>query len=118
MRAAVLRGWTTLGPPITIVSGLMFYFGWARTTVQARYMGLDVSLFGFSTQDYVSQHQHPVRPAAGHGALASAGWPYIRRPPRLAQPAATARGWPAASLWGRAAVAAGALSPSTGTAGH
>ncbi len=45
----------TLGPPLTIVTALMFYFGWARSNTQARYMGLDVSLFGYSTQDYVMQ---------------------------------------------------------------
>jgi hypothetical protein len=44
---------TTLGPPLTIASALMFYFGWARSDAQARYMGLDVSLFGYSPQDYV-----------------------------------------------------------------
>jgi hypothetical protein len=42
----------TLGPPLTIATALMFYFGWARSNTQARFMGLDVSLFGFSTQDY------------------------------------------------------------------
>lgn len=31
----------------------MIYFGWARSNAQAYYMGLDVSLFGFSVQDYV-----------------------------------------------------------------
>jgi hypothetical protein len=46
---------TTLGPPLTIATALMFYFGWARSNVQAQFMGLDVSLFGFSTQDYVLQ---------------------------------------------------------------
>jgi hypothetical protein len=46
---------TTLGPPLTIATALMVYFGWARSDVQAGYMGLDVSLFGFSTQDYVLQ---------------------------------------------------------------
>lgn len=46
---------TTLGPPLTIATALMFYFGWARSDTQARVMGLDVSLFGFSTQDYVLQ---------------------------------------------------------------
>jgi len=44
---------TTLGPPLTIVTALMLYFGWARGVKQSLYMGLDVSLFGFSTQDYV-----------------------------------------------------------------
>jgi hypothetical protein len=46
---------TTLGPPLTIATALMVYFGWARSNVQAQFMGLDVSLFGFSTQDYVLQ---------------------------------------------------------------
>jgi hypothetical protein len=46
---------TTLGPPLTIATALMIYFGWARSDTQARAMGLDVSLFGFSTQDYVLQ---------------------------------------------------------------
>jgi len=46
---------TTLGPPLTIATALMIYFGWARSDVQARTMGLDVSLFGFSTRDYVMQ---------------------------------------------------------------
>jgi hypothetical protein len=44
---------TTLGPPLTIATSLMFYFGWERSQTQARAMGLDVSLFGYSTQDYV-----------------------------------------------------------------
>jgi hypothetical protein len=43
----------TLGPPLTILTALLFYFGWARSDQQARAMGLDVSLFGYSTQDYV-----------------------------------------------------------------
>jgi hypothetical protein len=45
---------TTIGPPLTIATALMFYFGWARSNRQAEAMGLgNVSLFGYSTQDYV-----------------------------------------------------------------
>jgi hypothetical protein len=44
---------TTLGPPLTIATALMIYFGWARSDTQAREMGLDVSLFGYTTRDYV-----------------------------------------------------------------
>lgn len=44
---------TTLGPPVTIATALMIYFGWARTQQQARYMGLDGSLFGYTAQDYM-----------------------------------------------------------------
>lgn len=45
----------TVGPPLTIVTALMIYFGWARSNTQAHLMGVDVSLFGFTTQDYVLQ---------------------------------------------------------------
>src|SRR4051794_3277672 len=43
----------TFGPPVTIVTALLVYFGWARSQRQAQAMGLDVSQFGYSTQDYV-----------------------------------------------------------------
>jgi hypothetical protein len=42
-----------LGGILTLLTAIMFYFGWRRTDVQARLMSADVSLFGFSTQDYV-----------------------------------------------------------------
>ena len=42
-----------LGAIITLSAAVMFYFGWRRSDVQARAMSIDVSLFGFSSQDYV-----------------------------------------------------------------
>lgn len=42
-----------LGAILTLSTAVMFYFGWRRSDVQSREMGIDVSLFGFSTQDYV-----------------------------------------------------------------
>lgn len=42
-----------LGAVLTLVTAVMFYFGWRRSDVQARQMGLDVSLFGYSSQDYI-----------------------------------------------------------------
>jgi len=44
-----------LGAVITLVTAVMFYFGWRRSYVQAQAMGIDVSLFGYSSQDYVLQ---------------------------------------------------------------
>lgn len=44
---------TTVAPALSVVTALLVYFGWARSDRQARVMGLDVSLFGYSTQDYV-----------------------------------------------------------------
>ena len=42
-----------LGAVLTLVTAVLFYFGWRRSDVQATAMGIDVSLFGFSSQDYV-----------------------------------------------------------------
>lgn len=42
-----------LGGILTLVTAVLFYFGWRRSDVQAVEMGVDVSLFGFSSQDYV-----------------------------------------------------------------
>jgi hypothetical protein len=44
---------SAIGPPITVATALLFYFGWARAEAQAAYMGLDVSLFGYAAQDYI-----------------------------------------------------------------
>lgn len=52
---AALSVVTTIGPPVTIATALMIYFGWARSETQARAMGLDVSLWGFTAQDYMLQ---------------------------------------------------------------
>jgi hypothetical protein len=44
---------TTVGTPLTLITALMLYFGWARSNAQSSWMGVDVSLFRFSAQDYV-----------------------------------------------------------------
>lgn len=44
---------SAVGPPLTVATALLFYFGWARADAQASYMGLNVSLFGYSVQDYL-----------------------------------------------------------------
>ncbi|MEO6531516.1 MAG: hypothetical protein ABI563_09830 [Specibacter sp.] len=43
---------SSIGPPVTVATALLVYFGWARSDAQARAMGLDVSLFGYTVQDY------------------------------------------------------------------
>jgi hypothetical protein len=44
---------SVVGPPLTVVTALLVYFGWARTDAQAKAMGLDVSLFGYTVQDFM-----------------------------------------------------------------
>lgn len=48
----VLAVVSSIGPPVTVATALIVYFGWARSNAQARAMGLDVSLFGYTPQDY------------------------------------------------------------------
>lgn len=43
---------SVLGPPATVATALLVYFGWARADAQAEVMGLDVALFGYTAQDY------------------------------------------------------------------
>ncbi|PWF80059.1 hypothetical protein [Kocuria rosea] len=44
---------SVVGPPTTVLAALLIYFGWARSYEQAQAMGLDVNLFGYTTQDFV-----------------------------------------------------------------
>jgi hypothetical protein len=44
---------SVIGPPLTVATALLVYFGWARTDAQAKAMGLDVSLFGYTVQDFI-----------------------------------------------------------------
>jgi hypothetical protein len=48
-----LRGIASVAAPTSLVTALLYYFGWVRTSRQAYLLGLDDSLFGYSTQDYV-----------------------------------------------------------------
>ena len=48
-----LRLVATIGSPIAIATGLLFYFGWARATSQARRLGYDTAILDWSIQDYI-----------------------------------------------------------------
>lgn len=50
-----LSGIATVVAPASLVTALLYYFGWSRSNAQAGVMGLDDSLFGFSTRDYLLQ---------------------------------------------------------------
>ena len=39
--------------PTTVLSGLLYYFGWVYTYAYYGYFGIDHSILGFSTQDYL-----------------------------------------------------------------
>ena len=50
---ATFKGIGTVVAPTSAVTALLYYFGWTRTSIQATELGLDDSLLGYSTQDYL-----------------------------------------------------------------
>lgn len=55
-----LRGVGSIVAPTTLLTALLFYFGWVYTDAQSRYLGIDVSLLGFSTRDYLLRSLDPA----------------------------------------------------------
>ena len=51
--ARVLQVVSELGVAVSLLTALLLYYGWVRARVQAEKMGLDVNLFGYTTQDYL-----------------------------------------------------------------
>jgi hypothetical protein len=68
-----LRALATVVAPTSLVTSLLFYFGWVRTSNQALDMGLHDSLFGYSTRDYVLRSIDPMRGPLVVGILAALG---------------------------------------------
>lgn len=46
--------------PSALVTALLFYFGWAKTNAFCQYFGINVSMLGLSTQDYLLQSIHSL----------------------------------------------------------
>lgn len=50
---ATLRAIASVIAPGSLITALVYYFGWARTSSQATALGLDDSLLGYSNKDYL-----------------------------------------------------------------
>jgi hypothetical protein len=75
---AQLERWVTFATriiaPVTLISGLLFYFGYVSARSQYDYFGIDVDTIGLSTQDYVMRSPQPLLvPLLGITLLAVAG---------------------------------------------
>jgi CDP-diglyceride synthetase len=46
--------------PVTLLTGLLFYFGYVSARSQYEYFGIDVDTIGLSTQDYVMRSPAPL----------------------------------------------------------
>ena len=44
---------TAIVAPTTVFTALLFYFGWIRTNALFQYFGVDATVLGFTTQDYL-----------------------------------------------------------------
>lgn len=55
-----LRGIATVVAPTSLITALLVYFGWVWTDSLSRFLGLDESLFPFSTRDYVLRSLTPA----------------------------------------------------------
>jgi hypothetical protein len=69
--------------PATLISTLLFYFGYVSSRAQYDYFGLDVDVIGLSTQDYVMRSPQPLLVPllvlTLLGAASSAGHLLLRR---------------------------------------
>ncbi|MHA7132962.1 hypothetical protein [Oerskovia turbata] len=57
------RVWSLVGSvvaPVTLVTAILFYFGYVSSRAQYLYFGIDVDLLGFSTQDFVMRSPQPL----------------------------------------------------------
>src|SRR4051812_44492394 len=41
--------------PVTVLSALLYYFGWVRTNAVFRYFGADPAILGFGVPEYVAR---------------------------------------------------------------
>ena len=50
---SILQLVTAIGSPIALGTALLFYFGWRRSTAEAKALGFDVSVLGMSPQEFM-----------------------------------------------------------------
>jgi hypothetical protein len=50
---AIMEGIGVVVAPITLITSLLYYFGWVRTSTYYRYFGVDHSILNFSLTDYL-----------------------------------------------------------------
>jgi len=73
-----LEQWVSIGAtivaPVTVVSAVLFYFGYVSSTSEFTYFGVDVDTIGLSTQDYIMRSPQTLLVPLLVFLLASAGF--------------------------------------------
>lgn len=70
---------SVFGPPATVATALLIYFGWARADAQAQAMGLSVNLFGYTTRDFVLRSVSALYAPVFWLLVAGIGWIAVDR---------------------------------------
>jgi hypothetical protein len=69
--------------PISVLTGLLVYFGWVHTAAEARSWGIEASFFDLSTSDYVLRSTNaalvPLADALGLGIAVGVLWRVLGR---------------------------------------
>ena len=56
----VISSTASVVAPLSLITALLFYFGYASSRAQYEYFGVDVDTIGLSTQDYVMRSPQPL----------------------------------------------------------
>lgn len=64
---------------VTIITGLLVYFGWRRIETQAQRLGIDESILGLSTREYVLRSVGPVLALLSAIAVVGLVWAWVDR---------------------------------------
>jgi hypothetical protein len=76
-RDAALRALASIGANVTVLTALLIYFGWRRSETQARVLGIDESILGMSTRDYVVRSVGPLLAPLVVVGTAGLGWLWL-----------------------------------------
>jgi hypothetical protein len=55
-----LPQWAGAIAPVTLISAVLFYFGYVSSRAQYEYFGVDVDIIGLGTQDYIMRSPQPL----------------------------------------------------------
>src|SRR5829696_7273881 len=76
-RDGALRALASIGANVTVLTALLIYFGWRRSETQARVLGIDESILGMSTRDYVVRSVGPLLAPLVVVGMAGLGWLWL-----------------------------------------
>lgn len=83
----------SLGTNVTVLTGLLVYFGWKRADVQAEQLGIEESILGQSTTDYLLRSVGSLFVPLAVVAFAGLGWLWADQ--RIRRRLAAEPSWPA-----------------------